>query len=163
MGLAHTAMFRGAAFILIAVSLLAVLLFAVLFRIGENRQPIRFGILHALSGTMAISESALVDASLLAIDEINDAGGLIGRRIEPLVIDTRFDWAFAAQAARDLITREHVDVVFGCWTSACRRTVRPVFEALDHLLVYPVQYEGLESSPNILYTGAAPTSRSSPP
>jgi urea transport system substrate-binding protein len=149
-------MLRRAAFILLAVMLLAALLLAVLFRVGEDQQPIRVGILHALSGTMAISESALVDAALMAIDEINAAGGLIGRRIQPLVIDTRSDWAYAAQAARDLITRDDVDVVFGCWTSACRRTVKPVFESLNHLLVYPVQYEGLEASPNILYTGAAP-------
>ncbi len=149
-------MLRRTAFIVFALFLLAALLFAVFFRVGEGAQPIRVGVMHALSGTMAISETALVDATLLAIDEINAGGGLNGRQIEPIVIDTRSDWAFARDAARDLITTQRVDAVFGCWTSACRRTVRPVFESLDHLLIYPVQYEGLEESPNILYTGAAP-------
>jgi urea transport system substrate-binding protein len=119
-------------------------------------QPIRVGILHALSGTMAISESAVADATLLAIAEINADGGVLGRPIEPIVVDTRSDWAYAAERAERLIAEEAAAVVFGCWTSACRRTVRPVFEAGDHLLVYPLQYEGLEESPNILYTGAAP-------
>lgn len=130
--------------------------FTLSFVLARPAPPIRVGVLHALSGTMAISETAVVDATLMAIDEINAAGGLLGRQIAPLIVDTRSDWNFAAQEAERLITVEGVDVIFGCWTSACRRTVRPVFERLDHLLVYPVQYEGLETSPNILYTGAAP-------
>jgi urea transport system substrate-binding protein len=149
-------MLRRGVFIVVIIGLAAAFLYAVFFRIEQNTQPIRVGVLHALSGTMAISEAPLVDATLLAIDEINAAGGVLGRQIEPVVVDSLSDWAYSAQAAEDLIRREQVSVVFGCWTSACRRTVRPVFERLDHLLVYPVQYEGLESSPNILYTGAAP-------
>lgn len=123
---------------------------------AQNTSPIRVGILHALSGTMAISERSVVDATMMAIEEINAAGGLLGRQIEPILVDSQSDWDYSAQQAERLISTEGVDVVFGCWTSACRRTVRPVFERLNHLLVYPIQYEGLESSPNILYTGAAP-------
>ena len=118
--------------------------------------PIRVGILHSLTGTMAISEKSVVDATVLAIDEINARGGLLGRRLEPVIADGASDAGrFAAEAER-LITVEGVSVVFGCWTSASRKTVRPVFEKRDHLLFYPVQYEGLEESPNIVYTGAAP-------
>ncbi|MBW4439231.1 MAG: urea ABC transporter substrate-binding protein [Pleurocapsa minor GSE-CHR-MK-17-07R] len=123
---------------------------------AQNTSPIRVGILHALSGTMAISERSVVDATMMAIEEINAAGGVLGRQIEPILVDSQSDWDYSAQQAERLISTEGVDVVFGCWTSACRRTVRPVFESLNHLLVYPIQYEGLESSPNILYTGAAP-------
>ena len=121
-----------------------------------ERTPIKVGVLHSLSGTMAISERSVADATLLAIEELNEEGGLLGRRIEAVVADGRSDWpTFAAEADR-LITEEKVSVVFGCWTSASRRTVKPIFEQLDHLLFYPVQYEGLEQSPNIVYTGAAP-------
>ncbi len=119
-------------------------------------QPIKVGILHSLTGTMAISEISVVDATKLAIDEINERGGLLGRKIEAIVIDGKSDWSMFAKGARKLIEEEKVSVVFGCWTSACRKTVKPVFEKLDHLLFYPVQYEGLEQSPNIVYTGAAP-------
>ena len=118
--------------------------------------PVRVGILHSLTGTMAISERAVVDATLLAIEEINASGGLLGRQLVPIIADGESDWpVFAAEAER-LITKEAVAVVFGCWTSASRRTVRPVFERHDHLLFYPVQYEGVEASRNIVYTGAAP-------
>ena len=139
--------------LLLACTVLALLVGLMLTR---EPPPIRVGVLHSLSGTMAISESAVVDATLLAIEEINAAGGLDGRRVQPLVVDGRSDWDHFAIEAERLITEEGVAVVFGCWTSACRKTVRPVFERHDHLLVYPVQYEGLETSPNILYTGAAP-------
>lgn len=119
--------------------------------------PIKVGILHSLTGTMAVSEKAVVDATLLAIEEINARGGLLKRRrLVPVVADGASDWPTFAREARRLIDREKVEVVFGCWTSASRKTVRPVFEATDHLLFYPVQYEGLETSPNIFYTGAAP-------
>lgn len=122
-----------------------------------GQEPVKVGILHSLTGTMAFSETAVVDATLFAIEEINARGGLLGgRRIVPVVADGRSDWpTFAAEAER-LITREAVSVVFGCWTSASRKTVRPVFEKHGHLLFYPVQYEGLETSPAIVYTGAAP-------
>ncbi|PJF27073.1 MAG: urea ABC transporter substrate-binding protein, partial [Phototrophicales bacterium] len=145
-------------FFLIAGGVLAVGLgvSAALVSALNYREPIRVGILHSLSGTMAISERAVVDATLLAIEEINAAGGVLGRQIEPLIVDGQSDWdVFAAEAER-LITQEGVSVIFGCWTSACRRTVVPVFERYDHLLIYPVQYEGLEQSPNVIYTGSAP-------
>lgn len=125
-------------------------------RSGRGSQPIRVGVLHSLSGTMAMSEKSVADATLLAIDEINQQGGLLGRSIEPVVVDGRSDWPTFAEEAERLITEEQVSVVFGCWTSASRRTVKPIFEKRDHLLFYPVQYEGLEQSRNIVYTGAAP-------
>jgi urea transport system substrate-binding protein len=124
--------------------------------VAAEQAPIRVGILHSLSGTMAISEKSVVDATLLAIDELNERGGVLGRRIESVVADGRSDWPTFAREAKRLITQEKVAVVFGGWTSASRKTMRPVFEEYDHLLFYPVQYEGLEQSPNIVYTGAAP-------
>ncbi|MFZ4816684.1 MAG: urea ABC transporter substrate-binding protein [Phototrophicaceae bacterium] len=119
-------------------------------------EPIKVGVLHSLSGTMAISESPVLDATLLAIEEINAQGGVLGRPLEAVIVDGQSDWEIFAQESARLITQEEVQVVFGCWTSACRKTVRPVFEARNHLLIYPVQYEGLESSPNIIYTGSSP-------
>lgn len=120
------------------------------------REPIKVGVLHSLSGPMAATETSVKDATLMALAEINARGGLLGRRIEPIVVDGRSDWAtFAAEAER-LITKEKVSVVFGCWTSESRKTLKPLFEKYNHLLIYPVQYEGLERSPNIIYTGAAP-------
>ncbi|MBI3269424.1 MAG: urea ABC transporter substrate-binding protein [Planctomycetes bacterium] len=117
---------------------------------------IKIGVLHSLTGTMAISERSVRDATLLAIEELNAQGGLLGRKLEPVVVDGKSDWPTFATEAERLIAQEKVSVVFGCWTSASRKTVRPVFEKYDHLLFYPVQYEGLEQSPNIVYTGAAP-------
>lgn len=123
---------------------------------GGSSGAIRVGVLHSLSGTMAISETAVVDAVLMAVDEINREGGVLGRPLEAVVVDGRSDAdVFSAEAER-LIVEEKVDVVFGCWTSASRRSVKPVFEEHDHLLFYPVQYEGLEQSPNIVYTGEVP-------
>ena len=118
--------------------------------------PIRVGVVHSLSGTMAASEAPLVDALRLASEEINAAGGLLGRPLELVIADGRSDPAVFAQEAARLIVDEHVSVLFACWTSACRKAVKPVVEQHRHLLFYPVQYEGLEESPNILYTGAAP-------
>ncbi len=118
--------------------------------------PIKVGVLHSLTGTMAMSEKAVVDATLMAIEELNEGGGLLGRKVEAVVADGRSDWPTFAREAERLITQQKVSVVFGCWTSASRKTVKPVFERLGHLLFYPVQYEGLEQSPNIVYTGAAP-------
>jgi len=123
---------------------------------NDDDKPINIGILHSLTGTMAISEKPVVDATLLAIAEINARGGVLGRALVPVIADGKSDDAtFAAQAKR-LITQEHVAVVFGCWTSSCRKTVKPIFETYHSLLFYPVQYEGLEQSPNIIYTGATP-------
>jgi urea transport system substrate-binding protein len=118
--------------------------------------PITVGVLHSLTGTMAISERSVVDATLLAIEEINEAGGLLGREVRAVVMDGKSDSASFALAAEHLISETRASVVFGCWTSASRKTVRPIFERHDHLLFYPVQYEGLEASANIIYTGAAP-------
>ena len=118
--------------------------------------PIKVGVLHSLSGTLAISETSVVDSLLLAIEEINDKGGILGRTVEPIVVDGASDWHKFVREAQRLIIEEKVSVIFGCWTSACRRTVKPVIESNNHLLFYPVQYEGLEASPNIIYTGAAP-------
>jgi urea transport system substrate-binding protein len=118
--------------------------------------PLRVGVLHSLSGTLSSSESPVVDATLLAIDEINAAGGLLGRPVEPVVRDGRSEAPLFGAEARQLIHNDKVCTVFGCWSSASRKTVVPLFEASDHLLVYPVQYEGLEQSPNVIYLGAAP-------
>ncbi len=121
---------------------------------GED--PIKVGILHSLSGTMAISEVAVHDAELLAIEEINAAGGVLGRQLEPVIEDGASDWPTFAEKASKLINEDQVAVVFGGWTSASRKAMLPVFEAERALLWYPVQYEGLEASPYIFYTGAAP-------
>ncbi|MFA6066505.1 MAG: urea ABC transporter substrate-binding protein [Candidatus Babeliaceae bacterium] len=122
----------------------------------KKRLPIRVGILHSQTGTMAISELPIIDATLMAIEEINDSGGLLGRSIEPIVEDGASDPATFAAKAEKLITKDKVDVIFGCWTSASRKAVKSIVEKHDHLLFYPVQYEGLEDSPNIIYTGATP-------
>ncbi len=119
-----------------------------------ERDTVKVGVLHSLSGTMSISEVAVRDASLLAIKEINAAGGVLGRTIQPVVRDGKSDWPTFAQELESLITTEKVAVTFGGWTSASRKAMKPVVEGLDGLLFYPVQYEGLEVSPNIFYTGA---------
>ncbi|MCI0638812.1 MAG: bifunctional serine/threonine-protein kinase/ABC transporter substrate-binding protein, partial [Gemmataceae bacterium] len=124
--------------------------------------PIRVGILHSQTGTMGASESAAIDATLLAIDEINQSGGLLGRPIEPVVVDGMSDWPTYAREAERLITAERVCTIFGCWTSASRKAVTPVVQKRDHLLIYPMQYEGLELSPNIVYTGAVPNQQVTP-
>ncbi len=118
--------------------------------------PIKVGILHSRTGTMAISERSVIDATMLAIDEINENGGVLGRPVEAVVEDGESDSTVFKAKAEKLITQDKVCTVFGCWTSASRKTVLPVFEKHGHLLFYPVQYEGLEQSPNIVYTGAAP-------
>jgi len=140
----------------VATVLLAVVGWGIYVSQYGSGEAIKVGILHSESGTMAISEKSVRDATLLAIEEINQSGGLLGRKIEPVVVDGASDSTTFAEAATRLIVEENVSVVFGCWTSASRKRVRPVFEEHDHLLFYPVQYEGLEQSPNIVYTGAAP-------
>jgi urea transport system substrate-binding protein len=119
-------------------------------------EPVKVGVLHSLSGTMANSEAVVVDAVLFALDEVNQAGGVLGRPVRPVVADGRSDWPTFAREAERLISEQQVCTVFGCWTSASRKTVKPVFERHDHLLIYPVQFEGLETSPCIVYLGAAP-------
>lgn len=143
-------------FIALTLAAIAVLTVGWFVVRRRNRPPIRVGIIHSQTGTMAISEVPVLRATLLAIDEINSSGGLLGRRIEPVIADGRSDPATFAREARRLIQQENVSAIFGCWTSASRKTVKPVVEELHHLLFYPVQYEGLESSPDIVYTGAAP-------
>lgn len=136
---------------------LCMALLCIAFLAGCARQdatPLRIGVVHALTGTMAANEAPLVDAVRMAADEINAAGGLLGRRVEVVVADSASDPLRAAKEASRLITREKVDVLFACWTSQCRKTVKPVVELNHHLMFYPVQYEGLEQSPNIVYTGA---------
>lgn len=128
----------------------------------DDKGTIKVGILHSLSGTMAISEVSLRDAELMAIDEINAAGGVLGKKIEPIIEDGASDWPTFAEKAKKLLQRDKVVTVFGCWTSASRKAVLPVFEGNKGLLWYPVQYEGLESSPNIFYTGAAPNQQITP-
>lgn len=140
----------------VSIILIAITLFVTATGCQSNASTLKVGILHSLSGTMAISESALVDAELMAIEEINNAGGIEGRKIEPIVVDGKSDWAFFASEAERLITEEKVITIFGCWTSACRKTLKPIIEQYNSLLIYPVQYEGLETSSNIVYTGAAP-------
>ena len=124
--------------------------------VWSQRPPIKVGVLHSLTGTMAFSETAVVDATLMAIDEINAQGGVLGRRVEPIVVDGRSDPARFALEAERLFADGAVDTIFGCWTSACRRTLGPVVEKHDKLLFYAVQYEGVEQSPNIVYLGATP-------
>ena len=123
---------------------------------SPSGEPIKVGILHSRTGTMAISERAVIDATLLAIDELNESGGVLGRPVVAVVEDGESDWPTFAAKAEKLITQDQVCTIFGCWTSASRKTVLPVVERHDHLLFYPLQYEGLEQSPNIIYTGAAP-------
>jgi len=129
---------------------------------ATDTDPIRVGILHSLSGTMAISETSLKDVALMTIEEINANGGVLGRQLEPVVVDPASNWPLFAEKARELIERDKVDVVFGCWTSVSRKSVLPVFEELNGLLFYPVQYEGEESSRNVFYTGAAPNQQAIP-
>ncbi|MCQ0987881.1 urea ABC transporter substrate-binding protein [Jiella marina] len=125
-------------------------------------EPIKVGILHSLSGTMAISETTLKDAMLMLIEEQNKKGGVLGRPLEPVVVDPASDWPLFAEKARELISQEEVAVVFGCWTSVSRKSVLPVFKELNSILFYPVQYEGEESERNVFYTGAAPNQQAIP-
>jgi len=129
---------------------------------SQSKEPIKVGILHSLSGTMAISETALKDTALMTIDQINAKGGVMGRPLEAVVVDPASNWPLFAEKARQLITQDKVAVVFGCWTSVSRKSVLPVFKELNHLLFYPVQYEGEELEKNVFYTGAAPNQQAIP-
>ena len=142
---------------LLTSAVLAIAITAAWFYfLGNRNTKIRVGILHSQTGTMAMSELPVIDATLLAIEEINRQGGLLGKIIEPILADGASDPSTFAAQAEKLITQDKVSVIFGCWTSACRKAVKEVVEKYDHLLFYPVQYEGLEDSRNIIYTGAAP-------
>jgi urea transport system substrate-binding protein len=131
-------------------------------KVDDAIKTIKVGILHSLTGTMAISEKSVVDAEQLAISEINAAGGLLGKPIEPIIEDGASDWPTFAVKASKLIEQDQVVTVFGCWTSASRKAVLPIFESKNHLLWYPVQYEGQECSNNIFYTGAVPNQQIEP-
>ena len=128
----------------------------------QAAETIKVGILHSLSGTMAISETSLKDMALMTIDEINANGGVLGKQLEPVVVDPASNWPLFAEKGRQLLTQDKVAAVFGCWTSVSRKSVLPVFEELNGLLFYPVQYEGEEMSPNVFYTGAAPNQQAIP-
>jgi urea transport system substrate-binding protein len=128
----------------------------------QAADTIKVGVLHSLSGTMAISETTLKDTMLMLIEEQNKKGGLLGKKLEPVVVDPASNWPLFAEKARELLEKEKVDAVFGCWTSVSRKSVLPVFEELNGLLFYPVQYEGEESSKNVFYTGAAPNQQAIP-
>jgi urea transport system substrate-binding protein len=129
---------------------------------AQAKEPIKVGILHSLSGTMAISETVLKDTALMAIDEINAKGGVLGRKLEPVVVDPASNWPLFAEKTKQLLTQDKVAVIFGCWTSVSRKSVLPVVEELNGLLFYPVQYEGEELSKNVFYTGAAPNQQAIP-
>jgi urea transport system substrate-binding protein len=129
---------------------------------AKAADTIKVGILHSLSGTMAISETTLKDTMLMLIDEQNKKGGLLGKKLEPVVVDPASNWPLFAEKARELLEKDKVAAVFGCWTSVSRKSVLPVFEELNGLLFYPVQYEGEESSKNVFYTGAAPNQQAIP-
>ncbi len=127
-----------------------------------EEDTIKVGVLHSLSGTMAISETTLKDTMLMLIDEQNKKGGLLGKKLEAVVVDPASNWPLFAEKARELITKDKVSAIFGCWTSVSRKSVLPVIEELNSLLFYPVQYEGEESSKNVFYTGAAPNQQAIP-
>ncbi|MBC8179064.1 MAG: urea ABC transporter substrate-binding protein [Desulfobacteraceae bacterium] len=140
----------------LAISLVFVLAIHLNPLCNATEDTVKIGVLHSLTGTMAISETSLRDAVLMAVDEINARGGVLGKRIEPVVVDPASDWDLFPKKAKELLVKEKVLVVFGCWTSISRKKVLPVFEKQNGLLFYPVQYEGQEMSPNIIYTGATP-------
>src|SRR3974390_1142186 len=129
---------------------------------ARAEDTIKVGILHSLSGTMAISETTLKDVMLMLIDEQNKKGGLLGKKLEAVVVDPASNWPLFAEKAKELIAKDKVAAVFGCWTSVSRKSVLPVFKELDNILFYPVQYEGEESERNVFYTGAAPNQQAIP-
>lgn len=130
--------------------------------LAQDGEPIKVGVLHSLSGTMAISETTLKDVMLMLVERQNEAGGVLGRPLEAVVVDPASDWPLFAERARELLEVEEVDVIFGAWTSVSRKSVLPVVEELNGILFYPVQYEGEESSRNVFYTGAAPNQQAIP-
>ena len=143
-------------------SLYGSLIFTALASNSLAAETIKVGVLHSLSGTMAISETTLKDTMLMLIDQQNAKGGLLGQQIEPVVVDPASDWPLFAEKTRELLTVQDVDVIFGAWTSVSRKSALPVLEELNGLMFYPVQYEGEESSKNVFYTGAAPNQQAIP-
>lgn len=135
---------------------------SIVTSISYAADTIKVGVLHSLSGTMAISETTLKDTVLMMIDKQNKAGGILGKQLEAVVVDPASNWPLFAEKTRELLAKEKVDVIFGCWTSVSRKSALPVLEELNGLLFYPVQYEGEESSKNVFYTGAAPNQQAIP-
>ena len=140
----------------------AIALTALAATAAQAAETIKVGVLHSLSGTMAISETTLKDTVLMMVEEQNKKGGLLGKKLEAVVVDPASNWPLFAEKTRELIEKENVDVIFGCWTSVSRKSVLPVVEELNGMLFYPVQYEGEESSRNVFYTGAAPNQQAIP-
>jgi urea transport system substrate-binding protein len=153
MKLTGRAILRGAA-VAAAISSVAT--------VAAAQDTIKVGVLHSLSGTMAISETTLKDVMLMLIEEQNKKGGLLGKKLEAVVVDPASNWPLFAEKARELINQHKVSAVFGCWTSVSRKSVLPVFKELNSILFYPVQYEGEESERNVFYTGAAPNQQAIP-
>ena len=145
--------------VLLATSVMTGTLFSTLV---EAADTIKVGVLHSLSGTMAISETTLKDTVLMMVEEQNKKGGLLGKKLEAVVVDPASNWPLFAEKTRELLTKDKVDVIFGCWTSVSRKSALPVLEELNGLMFYPVQYEGEESSKNVFYTGAAPNQQAIP-
>jgi urea transport system substrate-binding protein len=145
-----------------ALALTAAVLLPGAMSPARAEDTIKIGVLHSLSGTMAISETTLKDTVLMMVDDLNKHGGLLGKKVEAVVVDPASNWPLFAEKARELLQKDKVAVVFGCWTSVSRKSVLPVFEELNGLLFYPVQYEGEESSNNVFYTGAAPNQQAIP-
>jgi urea transport system substrate-binding protein len=148
--------------ILRALALAGTLAASAVLAPAQAQDTIKVGVLHSLSGTMAISETTLKDTVLMMVDDVNKHGGLLGKKVEAVVVDPASNWPLFAEKARELLQKDKVAVVFGCWTSVSRKSVLPVFEELNGLLFYPVQYEGEESSNNVFYTGAAPNQQAIP-
>jgi len=147
---------------LLKAAIVAALVGAAPTQVLAQQKTVKVGVLHSLSGTMAISETVLKDVALMTFDEINAKGGVMGYKIEPVVVDPASNWPLFAEKARQLISQDKVAATFGCWTSVSRKSVLPVFEELNSVLFYPVQYEGEELSKNVFYTGAAPNQQAIP-
>jgi urea transport system substrate-binding protein len=145
-----------------AAAAAAIIASAPMAATAQSGGTIKIGVLHSLSGTMAISETTLKDTILMMVDDVNKKGGVVGKKVEAVVVDPASNWPLFAEKARDLLSKDKVAAVFGCWTSVSRKSVLPVFEELNGLLFYPVQYEGEESSNNVFYTGAAPNQQAIP-
>src|SRR5215470_11252330 len=145
-----------------AVVAVAVIAVAAGAATAQTQGTIKIGVLHSLSGTMAISETTLKDTILMMVDDINKKGGLLGKKVEPVVVDPASNWPLFAEKARELLTKDKVAAVFGCWTSVSRKSVLPVFEELNGLLFYPLEYEGEEASYNIFYGSSVPDNKAIP-
>ena len=150
----YTTVTRLIVFLILIVTIISYFFWS--FFISTEEEPIRVGVLHALDGSMSVSERPLVESIRVAVEEVNRSGGILGRRVELVIANTKSDWDFAAKEARRLLQKEKVEIIFGCWTSSCRKAVIPVLKEFDAIMFYPLQYEGMESSQQIIYTGSTP-------